>query len=198
MRRVLHERRGDVLPWRGHRWVDQRWNQHVEEWALARVAVLRIVVGALHIVRAWRNAHGTQQVAVPWRGRREGWQAVEGEVHLCRAATELEVANRCFKVCWQRAGGKHVNKGVLGVGRRHDGVAVDLFARLQHHADRLVAAQQHLLHWGVGAGDCAKRLRCAGDRRRHGASATLRQRPLAERTVDLAEVVMQEDHARAG
>ena len=73
MWRVLHEGRGDVLPWRSHRWVDQRWDQHVEEWALARVTVLRIVVCALHVIRAWRDADGAQQVAVPWRGRREGW-----------------------------------------------------------------------------------------------------------------------------
>ena len=86
---------------------------------------------------------------------------------------------------------------MLRVGRRHNGVAVDLFARLEHHADRLIAAQQHLLYRCIGAGDGAKRLCCAGDRRRHGAGAALRQRPLAERAVDLAEVVMQEDHARA-
>ena len=84
---------------------------------------------------------------------------------------------------------------MLRVGRRHDGVAVDLFARLKHDADRLITAQQHLLHWGVGAGNRAERLRGAGDGRRHGTGAALWQRPLAERAIDLAEIVMQEDHA---
>ena len=86
---------------------------------------------------------------------------------------------------------------MLRVGRRHDGVAVDLFARFENHADRLVAAQQHLLHRCIGAGDGAKRLRGAGNGRRYRASAALRQRPLTERAVNLAEVVMQEDHAGA-
>ena len=86
---------------------------------------------------------------------------------------------------------------MLRVGRRHNGVAVDLFARFENHADCLIAAQQHLLHRCIGAGDGAERLGCARDGRRDGAGAALRQRPLAERTVDLAEVVMQEDHAGA-
>ena len=86
---------------------------------------------------------------------------------------------------------------MLRVGRRDDGVAVHLFARFEHHADRLIAAEQNLLHWRVGAGNGAERLCCAGDCRRYGAGAALRQRPLAERAVDLAEVVMQEDHAGA-
>ena len=86
---------------------------------------------------------------------------------------------------------------MLRIGRRDDGVAVDLFAGLQGDADRLVTAQQHLLYGRVGARDGAERLRRAGDGGRDGAGAALRQRPLAERAVNLAEVVMQEDHAGA-
>ena len=31
--------------------------------------------------------------------RREGWEPVEGKIHLRRAAAELEVANRGFEIC---------------------------------------------------------------------------------------------------
>ena len=85
---------------------------------------------------------------------------------------------------------------MLRIGGRDHGVCVDLFARLQHHANGAIALQEDLLHRCVGACSCAVESRRVGNCGGNGASAALRECPLAEGAVNLAEVVMEEDHPR--
>ena len=85
---------------------------------------------------------------------------------------------------------------MLGVCGGDHRVRVNLFARLQDHANRALTLQQDLLDGGVGADIRAVEARRVCDRGRNGARPTLRERPLAEGAVDLTEVVMEEDHPR--
>ena len=101
MWRVLHEGGGDVFPRRCHGWVHQRWDQHVQEWTVARVPVLCVVVRLLHVIGARGDAHRSHEVAVAfWRGGECG-EAVKREVHLGAGAAELEVADGALKVVRQ-------------------------------------------------------------------------------------------------
>ena len=101
MRRVLHECGGDVFPRRCHGWVHQCWDQHVQEWTVARMSVLCVVVRLLHVIGARGDAHRSHEVAVP-RGRcGKRWKAIKREVHLGAGAAELEVADGAFKVVRQ-------------------------------------------------------------------------------------------------
>ena len=130
-----------------------------------------------------------------WRGGECG-EAVKREVHLGAGAAELEVADGALKVVRQRAGGEHVQEGVFGVCGGDHRICVNLFAGLQHHANRALTLQQDLLDGGVGADVRAVEARRVGDGGGNSAGAALRKRPLTEGAVDLTEVVMEEDHPR--
>ena len=158
--------------------------------------MLCVVVCLLHVIGARGDAHRSHEVPGPlWRGGECG-EAVKREVHLGAGAAELEVADGALKVVRQRAGREHVQEGVPGVCSGDHRVRVNLFARLQHHANRALTLQQDLLDGGVGADVRAVEARRVCDRGRNGARPTLRERPLAEGAVDLTEVVMEEDHPR--
>ena len=80
IRRVLHEARHHVLARRRDRRIGQARDHHVDV-GLARVApVLRLVVGALHVVDARRDRHRAAQV----RGRRPGRHVKSGSASSAR------------------------------------------------------------------------------------------------------------------
>ena len=88
VRRVLHEAREDVLPRRRDRRIGQRRDDHVDVRPAGEGAVLRLIVGALHVVDARRDGDGPAQViAGAWQAGEIG-QRVEREIHLGRRSAK--------------------------------------------------------------------------------------------------------------
>ena len=93
VRRVLDEAADDVLAGRRHRRVDQGRDDHVDVRPAAPVAVLGVVVGALHVVDRGAEADRPAQVLADAGQAREVGQAIDGQVDLARRAPELEPAD---------------------------------------------------------------------------------------------------------
>ncbi|MNT74383.1 hypothetical protein D3C72_2131970 [compost metagenome] len=90
-----------------------------------------------------------------------------------------------------------LQEGPLDVGIGDDELAEDLFTIGQYRACRL-AAMGHDLRDIRARADCAARcLEGGGERRRHCAHAAAGIAPGADRSVDLAHVVMQEHIGRS-
>ena len=77
------------LPGKGNRRIGQRWNHHVNVWTRRELSVLRIVVGALHVLHAWRNGDCASQVSALAGHALEIRQGLEGHIHFARRAAEL-------------------------------------------------------------------------------------------------------------
>ena len=90
VRRVLHEAREDVLARRRDRRIGQRRDHHVHVRPPRELAVLRLVVGALHVVDARARSRSRRAGAArrPACTVKFG-QRVEREVHLARRAAVL-------------------------------------------------------------------------------------------------------------
>ena len=108
VRRVLDEAADDVLAGRGHRRVDEGRNDHVDVRPAAPAAVLRVVVGALHVVERGAVADRPAEVLALAGQAGEVGQAVDGQVDLARRAPELEAADLLLELgleaCPARAG----------------------------------------------------------------------------------------------
>ena len=93
VRGVLDEAADDVLAGRRHRRVDQGRDDHVDVRPLRPAAVLRVVVGALHVVDAGAEADRAAQVVALAGQAGEVGQPVDRHVDLARRAAELEPAD---------------------------------------------------------------------------------------------------------
>ena len=91
--RVLHEAGQDVLARRRDGRIGQRGNDHVDVGTAREVAVLGVVVGALHVVDAGRDRDRAAQVRARPGQALEVRQRVERQVHLARRAAELVAAH---------------------------------------------------------------------------------------------------------
>jgi hypothetical protein len=102
--RVLDEAAHDVLARRRHGRVHEAGEDDVNVGPAAEAAVLRLVVGALHVLQRGADAHRAAEVLGAARVRREGRQRVEGEVDLAGASPELEAAHLRLEVPGQDPG----------------------------------------------------------------------------------------------
>ncbi len=89
VRRVLHEARHDVFAGRRDRRIGQRRNHHVDVRAAREVAVLGVVVGALHVFDAGGNRHCAAQVRAFAGHAFEVRQSVEREIYFAGRSAEL-------------------------------------------------------------------------------------------------------------
>ena len=106
VRRVLHEARQDVFARRRDRRIGERRDHHVDVRPPRELAVLRLVVGALHVVDARRDRDRAAQVRPLARQAREIRQRVEREVHLARRSAELVAAHLVEKFSRQLLAGR--------------------------------------------------------------------------------------------
>src|SRR5262245_51160523 len=72
VRSVLQEDSHDVLAGRSERCVVHRGDGHLDQWVTRRMAIFRVIPGALHIVDRWANMH---RCAMLWS--RSPWKATE-------------------------------------------------------------------------------------------------------------------------
>ena len=186
-----------MLAGRRDRGVGQRGDHDVDVRPAREAAVLRFVIGALHVVHARRNGDGAAQVGMVRRGAALGrhgkiGQRVESEVHLARGAAELVAVNVVEKIVGHRAAFEEAQEREARVDARGHEPGADLVAGLQHDAARFVVLDQNSLDGRVRSnlGACLARRIRDGVRDRAGAAAT--QAPRSERAVNLAHVMVEQ------
>ena len=109
--RVLDEAADDVLAGRRHGRVDQGRDDHVDVRLAAEVAVLRVVVGLLHLVDRRAEADRAAQVLAVARQAREVGQPIDRQVDLARRAAELEPTDLLLERRVERARLEQVDEG---------------------------------------------------------------------------------------
>ena len=197
VRRVLDEARHHVLAGRRHRRIGQRRNHHVHVRAPRKPPVLRIVVGALHVVDAGRDRDRAAQMRSGAGKRREVRQRVEREVHLSGRAAESIALHPLDELVRQQLLSNHRQERAPRVDARRDQIGLDLVAVLEHHAARAVLAHDNARDRRLGADLDAGLPRGGRNRFGDGAGAAAREAPRAKRAVDLAHVVVQQYVGRA-
>ena len=124
-------------------------------------------------------------------------QPVDRQVDLARRAAELEAADVFLEFGVERPGLHEAEERPAGVHRREDVAGLDLLAVLEGHAGRPAVLDDDPRDRGLGPDLGTERPRGGGDRVRHAARPALRDAPGAERAVDLAHVVVEQDVGRA-
>ena len=184
------------LPGRRQRRVGQRRNHDVDVRPPREPPVLRIVVGAFHVVHAGRDGDGAAQVRPGARQAGEVRQAVEREVHLARRAAELVAAHALQEVGWQILRVEPALEREPRIDARDHRVGVELVAVLEHDAGGPAVLRENLRDRALGANLRAEAAGRVADGVRDRAGAAARQAPRAERAVDLAHVVVQQHVGR--
>src|SRR3954470_6261690 len=131
VRRVLHEARQNVFAWRRDGGIGQRWNDHVHIGTARKLAVLRLVVGALHVIDARRDRDRAAQVRTLARLAGKVRQRIQREVHLPRRSAVLVPANLLHEV------GRQLARAVHQAQERQVGID----ARQHHVRGQLVAVR---------------------------------------------------------
>ena len=86
VRRVLNEAGKDVFAGRRDGRIGERGNHHINVGPTRTFAVLRIVVGALHVIHRRRNGNRAAKMAAGTRKAVEVRERVQSEIHLARRA----------------------------------------------------------------------------------------------------------------
>ena len=122
-------------------------------------------------------------------------QGVERDVDFARRSAHAEVLYCLRELIREVLALDELQERALRIGRRHHRLRAQLVAVGQRDTGRATAFDYDLLHGRVRAHFDAKCLRRTRDCRRHATGSILGKTPGAERTVDLAHVVM-EQHVR--
>ena len=195
--RVLDEAADDVLAGWRHRRVDQGRDDHVDVRATAEAAVLGVVVGLLHLLDRRAEADRAAQVLALAGQAGEVREPVHGQVDLARRATELEPPDLLLERRIERAGLEQAQEGQPRIERAQDRGRLDLLAAFEDDAGRAAALHDHPRDGRLHADLRPERLRRAADRVADPAGPALGDAPGAERAVDLAHVVVEQDVGRA-
>ena len=110
---------------------------------------------------------------------------------------ELVAADLVLELVVERARLEQLEERRADVGAREHASRLDLLAGLEHDAGGPAAAHDDARHRRLGADLGAQRAGRRGDRLADAAGAAARDAPRAERAVDLAHVVVQQDVRRA-
>src|SRR5439155_14663937 len=185
VRRVLHETRQDVLARRRYGRIGERRNHHVDVRPPREFAVLRLIVGALHVVDAWRNRVRAAQVRTRTGQAREIGQRAEGEVHLARRSAELVPPHVVQELTGQIGFGDELQEREARIDAREDHVGRELVTVGEHDARGFAVPDGDVRDRRVRPDLYAGLARRAGDRVRDRAGAAPRKAPGSEGAVDL-------------
>ena len=199
VRRVLDEAADDVLAGRRHRRVDEGRDDHVDVRPAAEVAVLRVVVGLLHLVDRRAEARSRRGGARPSPGRQvKSGRRSTARLTLPDEPRNLKRRTSCLELRVERARLEQVEERDRRVGRDEDDVGLDLLA--DSRATTPVARPSRTMIRATGA---SVRISAPSARAARAiafddaAGAALRDAPGAEGAVDLAHVVVEQDVGRA-
>ncbi len=198
--RVLHEARHHVLARRRDAGIGQRRDDDVDVGLSREAAVLRLVVGPLHVVDARRDRDGAAQVRSGARQAGEVRQRVEREVHLARRAAELVAPHVVDELVWQRARGstrrRNVSRGSTLEATTPAAISSPFF---EHDARAPCSLATRMRATAASVRISTPASRAASAMAFEIAPVPPRaEPPRSERAVDLAHVVMQQHVRRAG
>src|ERR1700688_3988549 len=89
VRRVLDEARHHVFARRRYAWIRQAGDDDIDVGLAREIAVLRVVIGALHVLDAWRNGDRAAEMSTETGEALKIREPVERKVYLAGGAPEF-------------------------------------------------------------------------------------------------------------
>ncbi len=182
VRRVLNEARHNVLARWSDAWIGQAGNDDINVRLARKMAVLRVVIGALHVFDAGRNGNRTAEMRAGAGQALEIGKRVKREIHFARRTSELVAPDAFEKIAREFTGVEKFFKSEMRIDAGRDDFGGDLFAGLQDNAagaavfddDFRDARLRANLHAGFAGG--------VGDSTRNGSSAAAAEAPRWSKT----------------
>src|SRR5260370_5202434 len=115
VRRVLHEAGEHVFAGRGDAGIRDTGDDYVDVGPARKVAVLGVVVSALHVVHAGRNGNCAAKMRAGGGETFEIGKRVEREIDFAGGAAKFVAADAFEKIGWQFAGIEKFLEGDMGV-----------------------------------------------------------------------------------
>ena len=191
VRRVLHEAGEYVLARWSYARIRQARYDHIDVGSAGEMAVLGVVVSALHVLDARGDRNRAAKVrAGPGHGFEIG-EAVESDVHFAGGPTIFIAAHTLEKISGQLAGLQEFFERKVGIDAGGNHGSGYFLAGFQDDAGGTSIFHENSIDWGLRsnldpgfAGGRADRIgNCAG--------AAAAETPRTERAVNFSHVVMQ-------
>ena len=186
-----------MLARRRDRGIGQRGNDHVNVRTAGEVAVLGVVVGALHVFDAGRNRNRAAQMSARSGDGLEVRQRVERQIHFAGRPAILVAVYVFQKFRGQRACLEKFRESQPGVDARRNDVGINLVAVGEHHAFGFAVLHDDLRDRGLGADFGAGFAGRIGDGVGNCSGAAAGKSPGAEGAVNFSHVVMQQNVSRS-
>src|SRR5439155_13247599 len=134
---VLHETRHDVLPGRCNRGIRKAWNHDINIRMSREPAILRLIVGALHIFDGWRDRNRpTQMRPCPWKTF-EIRQGIEREIHFSGRAAKFISLHIIDKIRRKVFSAGHLDERQPRIDTRGNDIRSDLIAVFEYDSSGL-------------------------------------------------------------
>jgi len=178
VRRVLNKAANYVLAWRGHRRIDERWDDHIDVRPLREIAIFSLVVSLLEVLDARRDGYIAIEVRSITRTAGKLGQSVDSEVHFAGAATEFVVPQLRGDFAIEVLFPDQTQVRSTRVEPGYDSAGLNLIAIIKRDADGFAVFDDDVADASLGDYFCPVRLR--GTRnciRFHPYSDAARRRP---------------------
>ncbi len=177
------------------------WNDDIDVRLARKVAVLRVVVGALHVLDARRNRNRAAEMRSPEPGetleigkKKKNIAQVEQRDSLLPGRAAEFVATDAFeKIAREFAGVEKFLEGEMGIDAGRDDFGGDFFAALQRNAAGAAALDNDFRDARLRANFDAGFASGVGDGVRDSSGPAAAESPRAKRSINFAHVVMQKN-----
>src|SRR5882724_14734 len=162
------------------------------------VAVFGVVVGALHVLHAGRNGNRAAKMRAGAGETFEIGERVEGEIDFAGRAAEFVAADAFEEISGKLAGFKKFFESEMRVNAGGDDVGGEFLAALQSDTGGAAVLHENFSDRRLRSNLDASFARSIRNRIRNGSRAAAAEAPGAERAIDFAHVMVQENVSRAG
>jgi len=128
--RVLNEAGHHVLARRRDARIGETRDDDIDVRLARKIAVLRVVVGALHVLGARRNGNRAAKMCAGAGEALEIWKCVEREIYFAGGAAVFVTTDTFEKIPGEYAGIEKFFEGEMGIDAGRDDVGGDFFAAL--------------------------------------------------------------------